>query len=169
MPAPQLVFLAGIPASGKSHFGNWLEKTQGYLHIDAELRGELGRLGLYDAWHDAIRTQDCARFATAVLAQQRPAILNWGLPVQYLPIAGALKRAGFSAWWFDADIAAARSVYGRTGKALQDFDYQIAAIEYARRSINEMFAPDILSTINTSGEHLSPESIFAAICNSPLR
>lgn len=30
------IFLAGVPATGKTYFGNWLEKNHNYVHLDIE-------------------------------------------------------------------------------------------------------------------------------------
>ena len=31
---PGSLLLAGLPATGKSSFGNWLEENKGYFHLD---------------------------------------------------------------------------------------------------------------------------------------
>ena len=33
------LFIAGVPATGKSWLGSWLAQEHGYLHIDAEEAG----------------------------------------------------------------------------------------------------------------------------------
>jgi shikimate kinase len=32
----QILFLAGVPATGKSSYGRWLEENHGFIHVDVE-------------------------------------------------------------------------------------------------------------------------------------
>jgi len=95
---PSLLYIAGIPDSGKSHFGKWLEATHGYLHIDAELPGQFDALGLHGTWDAALARTNARLFVDAVLALDRTIILNWGFPPAFLPFITSLRSAGFSQW-----------------------------------------------------------------------
>ena len=110
-----LVFIAGIPASGKSHFGRWLESKYGFVHIDPEENNRLDSLSIHDVWDACFISRDCAPFAQALRRLKEPVVFNWGFPVPCLPVAAALKEAGFDSWWLDADTARARTEFERLG------------------------------------------------------
>ena len=52
------LFIAGVPATGKSLLGQWLAENHGYIHIDAERDGgaDLDRVGIHNKWDDLIST-----------------------------------------------------------------------------------------------------------------
>src|SRR5438128_1643820 len=110
MSGPPLLFIAGMPASGKSFFGRWLKDHQGYVHIDPEENTMLDDLAARDSWNRCWSAQHCAPFADS-LRQLGRVVFNWGFPTELVGVAAALKNAGFSAWWFDAPQDIARRVY----------------------------------------------------------
>ena len=163
MEESPLLFLAGIPCSGKTHFGQWLEGEHGYLHIDAEVQGELDRVDLREVWETACANQDCSALAAALRARGAPAIFNWGFPPACLPVAAALKRAGFSSWWFAGDHAAARREHALLGRSTEDFDIQWAAIQSQFQQIAALFHPNIVTVLGAKGERMTPQEILQRI------
>jgi hypothetical protein len=166
MTAPQLLFVAGIPGTGKSHFGQWLAHNRGYIHVDAEIPGDLERAGLRSLWDEAYRTAECIRLAEHIRRLGRPLIFNWGFPLHSLPIAVALKTAGFDSWWFDADLIAARQAFSEHGLNGNSFDLQVASIQSSTQSINALFEPKKILVLDKLGARLPPEEIFSRICHS---
>ncbi len=168
MTIPRLLLVAGMPASGKSHFGRWLEAEHGFIHVDAELPGQLDRLGpgSHALWDASIQTKDAMQFAAAIRALGRPTVINWGFPVEYLPFIGLLKEAGFTVWWFDADVQAARVEYASAGRPEHNFDQQVADICTRRPLIEAVFAPNLLHVLGADGLRLAPTSILAAIAHA---
>jgi hypothetical protein len=156
----QLIFIAGIPSTGKTHFGRWLQSEHGYCHIDAEVVGELERLGLRETWNKAVAEQDCTNLASLLRARSNRAVFNWGFPPAVSPIALALKRAGFSSWWFEGNIAAARREHARLGKDIRAFDTQIAAIQARAAQISTIFEPNVLSVIAANAERMHPDIVL---------
>lgn len=162
-----LLFVAGWPASGKSYFGNWLEYEKNFLHIDAEKEkgNRLHELGIDELWKDAVMTNNSMPFAAELRLYDKSIIFNWGFSVQYLTTASALKRSGFSSWWFNADEDQARSEFNRMGKSLKAFDIQVSGIKSILPQILELFAPNIVTTLSPTGKRLSPELIWSIIKN----
>jgi hypothetical protein len=166
MGAPDHIFVAGIPSTGKTHFGRWLQAEHGYLHIDAEVEGELDRLGLREVWNIAVASQDCTRLASVLHTRGAPAVFNWGFPLVCLPIAAALKHAGFSSWWFEGDIAAARREHCRLGKDTGAFHTQLVAIQAHAAKITELFAPNILAVLDGNAGRMSPDVVLQRMCSA---
>lgn len=165
MPIPPLLFIAGVPSSGKSHFASWLASERGYLHIDAEMPKAIADAGLQRQWDEALNTGNCAGLADELRSRGVPAVFNWGFPIGCLPLAAALKTAGFASWWFDADIPAARLAHAGAGKSLVAFDQQVAVVVASRASIEAVFSPNILVVLHASGERASVQEIYAHIEN----
>lgn len=158
-----LLFLAGIPASGKSHFGQWLQATHDYLHIDAELPGQLDVHGLHQTWDAGIAQTNAQAFVEAVRALGRSVVLNWGFPPNCLPFIRSLGSTGFTLWWFDADLSAARSAYGEIGRPVEIFDRQIANIRVRWPAIHDVFAPNIINTLDSAGARRREDEVLRII------
>ena len=160
---PSLLYIAGIPASGKSHFGKWLEANHGYLHIDAELPGRLDALGLHGVWDAALTRTDARLLVDAFRDKGRTIILNWGFPPAFLPFITSLRSAGFSLWWFDSDVSAARIAYCEVGRAPMSFEGQVAKITAAWPEIQHVFVPNIVRVLEADGSRIPPAEIFRII------
>src|SRR5688572_10293621 len=107
------LFVAGIPATGKSRLGQWLAETRGYVHIDAErVDGiDFDRVGLHDQWDEVLATGGAGRFAEGLSGLGRPVIVDWGLPTRFLYVVVALQEAGIRTWWIDGDRDHARAAF----------------------------------------------------------
>jgi hypothetical protein len=158
----RLLYLAGFPASGKSLFGQWLESRQGFLHIDPEEDTRLEELSIDPAWQECVSQRGCDRFCAALLEIAQPVVFNWGFPVRCLPVVASLKRAGFSCWWFEADVGQSRRAFqARRKGTLQDFETQVAGIEANRPGIRAIFGKNSLTTLSRRGARLRPETIWS--------
>ena len=152
-----LILLSGFPASGKSHFGEWLKLNRGYLHIDAELPDGFGSRGLKHLWDCGINSCDFTQFASAI---GRPAVVNWGFPVTYISQVRGIVQAGFVPIWLNATDAAARIAYARRGTGYPSaLETQLQGIKSGWQSIHDVFAPRIFLAIEDSGVHIPPESL----------
>jgi len=155
----RLVHLAGLPASGKSYFGQWAEKRFGVLHLDVE-KGPLP-LGLDAFWHKCFEEADVTSFVESLRSLNRSVLINWGFPVSCLPIVNLLKSAGVTLWWFDADPDQARREFvKRADVALAAFERQIADISREWRSIQTTFEPNIITTLAANGQRVAPAELF---------
>ena len=126
------LFVAGVPATGKSWLGQWLAANQGYLHIDAEKNGgaDFDQAGIHAEWDDLIQRGRADRFVRVVGKLRKPVVVNWGFPVRFLYIVSALQAEGFSTWWLQAPRQVARDAFvKRGGIAPAAFDKQMDDIE----------------------------------------
>lgn len=158
------VLVSGIPCSGKTTFGNWVEAHQGGTHVNLEDDG-LGRHGLRPAW-DQLWLNPAAPggFVQAVRSLRAPVVVSWGYPVECLPVVCALHEAGLEAWWFDGDPGAARASFLRRGKHLEDsYLNQMTAITQARPRITDFYGPRILTTIDAYGTYSAWDDIYERI------
>lgn len=160
------VFLAGIPSTGKSYIGNWLQHERGYFHVDAELDGELGRLGLRIPWDTAMSSLDFSGIAIDSAVGGKPLVLSWGFPSSYMFAASAIVRAGFQPWWFDGDIAAARREHIRCGKSPSKFDIQVSEIKARESQLHSIFQPNIIHVLQSDGTRTPPREVGARILSA---
>lgn len=153
---PQLIFLAGVPASGKTHFGDWMHTEHKAVHLnfdDSELRERLAGGGLAQG--------DFAPLAAKLRADASTTVVSWGYPANLLWIPPAFAKAGFELWWFEAPEGAARTAFQIRGTgALWDFNSQMGAIVRQRRATHEVFAPNIIETLAGDGVRLPPAAIL---------
>jgi hypothetical protein len=63
-----LLLVAGIPATGKSHFGRWLSQEYKYVHVDIEETGRLEGLHLGAVWSSTFQTGNVSLLVTELRA-----------------------------------------------------------------------------------------------------
>ncbi len=109
----RLIFIAGVPATGKTWLGNWLAETHGYVHINAEKDDgiDFDVAGVHDEWEQLVTTGRAETFVAALRGIDRPLVLTWGFPVQFLYVVHALSVAGMEPWWIRGDRRHARTAY----------------------------------------------------------
>src|SRR5262249_25628536 len=94
------LFLAGVPATGKSSFGNWLEAQKGYFHLDFDEEDIVEQRGFGQAqdllWHH----NQAEPLLHALIARHQPIVLTWGFATHFLPIVKQLLTWGFLPVWF---------------------------------------------------------------------
>jgi hypothetical protein len=93
------VLISGIPATGKTCFGNWLARYHGFRHIDLESDPDRP---------DPFAMEPLA-FIDQTRAGQSDLVITWGFPPwpPCLAKVRELHSAGLVPWWFDGDRAAA--------------------------------------------------------------
>jgi hypothetical protein len=111
--APHHLFIVGVPCTGKSLLGKWLGKHRGYIHIDAERNSgvDFDTAGVHPEWDQFLASGRARNFVAAVDGQQKPMVLNWGVPMQNLFIVPPLQAEGVEAWWFHGEPTQARNAF----------------------------------------------------------
>jgi len=161
------LLLSGIPGAGKSHFGRWLEDTQGYVHLDIEKDGCLTTHHLIDAWNACFSSREVGSFVKSLHRVGERVVVNWGFPPRLLNVVQCFKAAGLVTWWFDADRdAAMRAFVARNDVPIKAFEIQMAAIREQWPHIEATFRPNIINTLNSEGSRISPEAIYKVMCEA---
>jgi hypothetical protein len=107
------LFVAGVPATGKSWLGKWLVENHGYIHIDAEAAdgADFDKVGVRNEWNNLILTGRATKFDKAIRKLSVPVIVDWGFPTRFLYVVKALQEEGFHTWWFHAQRDMARQAF----------------------------------------------------------
>jgi hypothetical protein len=170
------LFIAGVPCTGKSLLGNWLEAEREYFHVDAERDGgtDFDRAGFHREWDELIATGLPNAFLTAADRVKKPIVLNWGFPLfpcSYVFVVPALQSGNFSAWWFNGDRGQARTGFiKRESKkpvsrriSVDLFDHQMNQIERHRFLLEKLFGDNVINGLRQDGSQRSAEDIWKEI------
>ncbi|TMA77890.1 MAG: hypothetical protein E6J74_42385, partial [Deltaproteobacteria bacterium] len=148
------IFVAGVPATGKSWLGQWLAEQHGYVHIDAERAGgaDLDRAGVHNEWDQLISTGRATKFVNAIRKLPSSVVVNWGVPTRYLYVISALQAEGVHTWWFHAPRNLARLAFvARGGIDPVCFDRQMTDIEREWLLIKSVFGSRIVEGLRSDG------------------
>lgn len=155
------VLLCGIPASGKSTYGRWMQATHDALFVDLEEPGALELAGLRSAWDEVFAGGHAAFVARLLTTFHRPVVLAWGFPPRHLRIVAALKEAGMSLWWLDGDRDAARESFVAAAQVpVSCFDTQMGQITQNWRAISDVFGERVIRSVHAGPRYSAPEEIF---------
>ncbi len=127
------LFVAGIPGTGKTHFGDELRDKFGFMHIDLES-------GLQDLLRGHYR-DDLRRFLEDMSRCSRCFVATWGFPMGCLEMIERLADSDIRLVWFDGNKEVARKQW-RKGKGKSDdtdFWAQVGAIESRIDKIKPLF------------------------------
>jgi hypothetical protein len=111
------LFVAGVPATGKSWLGQWLAQKHGYVDVDAERAGgeDFDRAGIHSEWDDLISAGRAPKLVTAIARLSNPVIIDWGFPTRFLYVVCALQAEGVQTYWIHAERHLARQAFINRG------------------------------------------------------
>jgi hypothetical protein len=155
------IFLCGIPSSGKSTFGKWLQERKGFLHLDVQSPTNQDQRHWSGRFFKIHSPNAATSFAEDLLRLDCPVVLDWGFPPHCLDLARAFKGAGLKTWWLDGDRAAARRPFVERGwMALKKLDFQLALLEQHWAEIKALVGANVIATIDPLGNFLPEEAIY---------
>lgn len=159
----KIILVAGTPASGKTSFGDYLRDKKHFLHVDIE---EFDGSYLHSVWLAAVKLKEMSLFLNTLKERAHNAVLSWGFHLDDLQVVADLKRAGARIWWFEADEARARERFiARGAVSIDVFDAQMKRIKNNRAKIEELFQPNILTTLRPDNSRMTFREIFDAVRN----
>jgi hypothetical protein len=159
----KIILVAGTPASGKTWFGDYLRDKKHFLHVDIE---EFDGSYLHSVWLAAVKLKEMSLFLNTLKERTHNAVLTWGFHLDDLQVVADLKKAGVRVWWFEADEARARERFiVRGGGSIDVFDAQMKRIKNNRAKIEELFQPNILTTLRSDNSCMTFREIFEAVRN----
>ena len=161
MPNHPHVLLTGIPASGKSTYGRWLQTAKGFLYLDVE-HGELESVGLTAEWNSIFAPNGSVDSFVAALSRiKRPVVLDRGFPPHCLPVVESLKHAGIEVWWFDGNRPAARkSFISRGTVSVECLNVQMHGIQRNWSAIKGVVGDRVINTVTAGPTYEDPEITF---------
>lgn len=155
----EVIYISGIPATGKSSFCRHLERQHGYHHCDFD---KLLQCRPFPAPFDLL-DRSCELFVSEIIHQWHHVVIDWGFPVACLPRVREFRNAGVRLIWFDGDIMIARRVYERRQGAAQlhYIDKQIAHIQES--GLPNGLGAQIVQGYKRDGRFPPPEELFRSV------
>lgn len=159
------ILLAGRPGSGKTEFCHWLEVNRGIKHLETDDHA------VWAAWaprllvNDAIQPQATHEFAVRTFSG---VVVEWGFMPQYLPQVRLLARAGFDAWFFDADEPTARQLWRarRPAEPWEPYEAQNERLQQSWRVLTHFYRERMIRTVEAGPVFKSFDEIAAILLPS---
>lgn len=148
----KILFIAGIPGTGKTTIGNYLRDVHGFYHLDMENAPQILRSFLNDDYE----------FLDEILLKNKKVVITWGFLPDHLNILSIVEKIvdrNTKYTWFDGDRESAKKNFLKRGTVPEHlFDLQIRRINDT--NIVKRWSPTILNTFDKKGNFL-PKSIIA--------
>lgn len=157
------IFLAGVPTTGKTYFGNWLEENRNYLHIDVEKNQSVHRHNLQNEVSNFWNGNYSPLF-NRLRDSGKPIVFDYGFPPQHLSTIVRFLNYGLKPVWFTATKEIAREKFLERGVIdIKYFDIQMNRIENYKNELINVFGKCEIKTPLDDGSRLSPEEIYENI------
>ncbi len=160
---------SGVPASGKSSFGESLKDKHNYLYIDME-NSPWPDERLHTIWDlifqhvgDDTRVE---HFVEAVKTRTNKAVLDLGFPTNdtYFWIVPLLKKFGCRVIWFHCDEKIARQRYlARDNRPVEPFDIQMKNIKQNWKRILNEINPEVISVLKANDQEKTFEEVYSEV------
>lgn len=165
-----VIFICGIPASGKSSFGNFLKDKHGYYYIDME-HSPWPDEEIHKTWDLIFRqlgNQDrICDFLDNLKVKGNKTVLDLGFVPNdtYFRIIGSLKKFGCKVIWFNCpyDIAKKRFLNRITSPPLELFELQMQRIKDNWDKIVSRINPENIEIIDENGRDKTKSKIYEEI------
>lgn len=167
--------ISGLPACGKTTYGDWLRDNRGFTHVDIETLPN--RRKMFNHFRNGQILLGVAMLPVDIPSHDR-IVFTWGYPPgpKWRNVIAFLRDThGFRPWWFtgprhiagEAWIARERRVHQLSDIAADDhfkaFTAQADLIQLQQVATAKFYGGSILQTLNTDRSRLSPEAISTHI------
>jgi hypothetical protein len=164
-----ILFICGIPASGKSGFGEYLRDAHGYFYIDMEYSPWPDE-DIHTIWNKIFECPcDENRVRAFVIACEKKnsrVALDLGFPPSknYSCIVPLLKKLGCRIIWFQCDEDVARRRYeARGNRSINEFEDQMGRIKDNWSRIIEEIGPEVIEVSKPDRSSKTHEELYSEI------
>lgn len=160
-----ILFICGIPASGKSSFGKYLSDNYGYLFIDME--NNWPDESLHAEWNtifSVVRDElNVKNFISSISNKSKNTVLDLGFPVNetYLWIIPLLAKHGCRIVWFECEEGIAKKRYmARDNRPIEWFETQMANIKDNWEKIKAEINPVRVNVLKPDKSSKTKQEVF---------
>lgn len=171
-----ILLVCGMPATGKSTFGNWLRDTRGYLHLDLELCDCLSANGLPLFWSEQhvwnLDSDGLSRFIDYLRKLGKGVVMTWAFHTDLIDFVHSIKERGVTLWWFEGDRLAGRTKFEERGQVLRKgvlsigtsdagiYDWYVESVVSRWAEIEPLVRGKVIRTLSPDGTYLDPEEVY---------
>lgn len=162
----KIILLCGMPASGKSTFGKYLQDKHGYTYISMEDNVWPDKK-MQSLWNDVFEPKSQYRkvemFIRYLQEYYENVVLDWGFPMTQIRLVQLLKRHGCEIIWFSCSVPIARERYikRKDGRLISDFDTQIKNIEENNDVLIKELDPKVIDVLNKDKTEKTIKQIYS--------
>lgn len=151
-----LIAITGIPGTGKTTIGNFLQDHHGFKHIDVEKNMLLG-----------ICPRELNSFKDYInqISKNQQTVLSWGAAVEAVYCLNHLVQIGCKLIWFDGDRVSAFRVFMQReqNNVLKEFDYHLQLLKIIKHNLIEKTNPRIINPFDALGKFKDKQQIVEEI------
>lgn len=166
MQKHKIILLCGIPASGKSVFGKYLQDKHNYTYVPMEndMWPDMTMRSLWNHVFEAKRQYNAVeKFVCYLHDNYENVVLDWGFPMTQIEVVGLLKRQWCEIVWFSCSVVVARKRYIKRNKnSATYFDNQIKSIEENNEKIIKNLDPKVIDVLKIDKIDKTMEEIYSA-------
>lgn len=145
-----IILISGIPGTGKTFIGNYLEEHYGFQHTDLE--SQAGR-----ATRDLLQRKQFKKFLREVSNLGNLNVLTFGYPPEWLHLVEQIARRGVKTIWFDAPILFSRKYWHpEFGEDPISYNLQLSKIIDNHESLNTFYANRKICVCSVHGDEFLP-------------
>lgn len=164
-----IIILCGMPASGKSTFGKYLQEKHGYTYIPME-DDVWPDNKLRSLWNDVFDSKrqynKVETFVRYLYDNYENVVLDWGFPIAHIRIVELLKRQWCEIIWFNCSTAIARERFVKRGKnSVTYFDTQIKTIKENIDILRKNLNPKAINVLKKDNANKTEEEIYSDYCS----
>jgi hypothetical protein len=160
----RLIVLSGIPAIGKTHFGRWLTREHGFIHVEFEDKRVREAHGLAGGRNALKGSGNADPLITSVQNLGPRVLFDWGFPPAWLFAVTRFAELGAELWWFDGDRVRARQDFVERNTVAPDaFDRQLLRITQSWSAITALFGQRQIDVLSANGKRMPAQSIWTAM------
>ncbi|MGH7202829.1 MAG: hypothetical protein ACREHC_00100 [Candidatus Levyibacteriota bacterium] len=165
MKKHKIVLLSGIPATGKTNFGKYLQDKHNFTYIPVESNdwADKKMQALWNHIFEAKRDYNgVEKFICYLHDNYENVVLDWGFPMTQIRVAELLKRQWCEIVWFSCKVSVARQRFIIKNKnSATYFDNKIKSIEENNDKIIKSLNPKIIDVLKEKKTGKIVEEIYS--------
>ena len=164
-----ILFICGIPASGKSSFGKFLKDKHGFYYVDME-NSPWPDEGIHNVWNLIFtfpgEDKRVLNFINELKQKSAMVVLDLGFPIHdnYFKIVPSLKSFGCWIVWFECDENIARERYTkRDSRPIEWFNTQMTNIKNGWETIEDKIDPIKINVLKADKSGKTEEELYSEL------
>lgn len=169
MQKHRIIVFTGIPGSGKSAFGKYLQNKHRYTYISLEdSEWEDKKLqSLWDNAFEAKREYNAVEKLVCYLHDTyENVVLDWGFSIDQMRVVELLKRQWCEIIWFSCSTVVARKRFIKKNKnSATYFDTKVKSIEENTEKIIKNLNPKVIGVLKEDKAEKTNEEIYSELAS----